>query len=57
MYVIDASVFVADARPAEPYHTDAHTLLTHVITKRQVVYVPTIVLAEVAAAFLLKTTS
>jgi predicted nucleic acid-binding protein len=50
MYVIDASVLVADARPSEPSHSEAHTLLIHLRTEEGVVYLPTIVLAEVAAA-------
>ena len=50
MYIIDASVLVADARPSDPSHAEAHTLLTHLRAEEGVVYLPTIVLAEVAAA-------
>jgi len=50
MYVIDASVHVADARPSEPYHQEAHALLARVAAERWIVYLPVIVLAEVAAA-------
>ncbi len=50
MYVIDASVHVADARPKEPHHVQAHTLLTRLAAEGRLVYLPTIVLAEVAAA-------
>ena len=50
MYVIDASVHVADARPREPHHADARALLAQIATESRVVYLPMIVLAEVAAA-------
>jgi predicted nucleic acid-binding protein len=50
MYVIDASVHVADARPQEPRHHEAHELLTQIAAEGQAVYLPVIVLAEVAAA-------
>lgn len=50
MYVIDASVHVADARPSEPYHLEAHALLARVAAEGWTVYLPIIVLAEVAAA-------
>ena len=50
MYVIDASVHVADARPQEPHHAEAQALLAQVAAERQVVCLPVIVLAEVAAA-------
>lgn len=50
MYVIDASVHVADARPSEPHHQEAHALLARVAAEGWTVYLPVIVLAEVAAA-------
>ena len=50
MYVIDASVHVADARPQEPHHAEAQALLAQVAAERRVVCLPAIVLAEVAAA-------
>jgi predicted nucleic acid-binding protein len=50
MYVIDASVLVADARPSEPNHTEAHHLLSLIIARRLPVFAPVIALAEVAAA-------
>lgn len=49
-FVIDASVFVADARPAEPFHADAHRLLETLTARRCHLYVPAIVLPEIAAA-------
>lgn len=50
MYVIDASVYVADARPQEPHHAEARALLAQIATESRVVYLPVIVLAEVASA-------
>lgn len=50
MYVIDASVHVADARPQEPSHAEARTLLARLAAERHAVYLPEITLAEVAAA-------
>ena len=50
MYVIDASVHVADARPQEPHHAEARALLAQVTAEGWIVYPPMIVLAEVAAA-------
>jgi predicted nucleic acid-binding protein len=50
MYVIDASVYIADARPSEQHHTEAKTLLAHITQAEQTVVLPMIVLAEVAAA-------
>ena len=50
MYVIDASVLVADVRPQEPSHADARALLQQIAASGWTVYLPTIVLAEVAAA-------
>lgn len=50
MYVIDASVHVADIRPGEPHHAEARAFLQRVGAERQPVYLPVIVLPEVAAA-------
>jgi predicted nucleic acid-binding protein len=50
MYVIDASVHVADARPQEPYHIEARTLLARMAAENHPVYLPEVVLAEIAAA-------
>ena len=50
MYVIDASVHVADARPRELHHAKARELLARIAAEGQVVYLPMIVMAEVAAA-------
>ena len=50
MYVIDASVHVADARPQEPHHEQARELLSRLTAKDRVVYLPVNVLAEIAAA-------
>jgi predicted nucleic acid-binding protein len=48
MYVIDASVHVADLRPSEPHHPEARAFLDHVRGAGELVYGPVIVLAEVA---------
>jgi predicted nucleic acid-binding protein len=50
VYVIDASVLVADARPAEPHHAQAHALLVRLAAEGHQVYLPIILLAEVASA-------
>jgi predicted nucleic acid-binding protein len=50
MYVIDASVHVADARPQEPHHAEARALLAHVAAENRQVFLPEVVLAEIAAA-------
>jgi predicted nucleic acid-binding protein len=50
MYVIDASVHVADARPQEAHHPEARALLARLAAEKRVVYLPEIVLAEIAAA-------
>ena len=50
MYVIDASVHAADARPQEPHHAEARALLARLATEGRIVYLPVIVLAEVASA-------
>ena len=49
MYVIDASVHVADARPQEPHHAEARALLAQIATQSRILYLPVILLAEVAA--------
>ena len=49
-FVIDASVFVADARLQEPFHADANLLLETLAAHQCVMYVPVIVLSEIAAA-------
>ncbi len=49
-YVIDASVFVADALPPQLFHADANRLLTLLTARRSVLYVPIIALVEIAAA-------
>jgi len=50
VYVIDASVIVADARPQESSHADARAILEHVAAGGAITVLPTIVLAETAAA-------
>ena len=50
MLVIDASVYVADARPRESHHAEARALLSWVVAKGESVCAPMIVLAEVASA-------
>jgi predicted nucleic acid-binding protein len=50
VYVIDASVHVADARPQEPHHAEARALLARVAAQNLPVLLPEIVLAEIAAA-------
>lgn len=50
MYVIDASVHVADALPQEPHHMQARTLLARMAAENRQVYLPEVVLAEIAAA-------
>jgi predicted nucleic acid-binding protein len=49
-FVVDASVFVADAQPQEPFHTNANLLLETLTAHQCVLYVPAIVLSEIAAA-------
>jgi predicted nucleic acid-binding protein len=49
-FVVDASVFVADARPPEPHHVDANRLLETLAVQRCVLHLPAIALAEMAAA-------
>jgi predicted nucleic acid-binding protein len=48
MYVVDASVHVADMRPSEPHHPEARAFLDHVRDNGELAYGPIIVLAEVA---------
>jgi predicted nucleic acid-binding protein len=50
MYVIDASVYVADIRPEEPHHAEARAFLSQVFVETPSVYLPVIVLPEIAAA-------
>lgn len=50
MYVVDASVHVADMRPQDPNHAQARAFLDCVADNGWAVVLPTIVLAEVAAA-------
>ena len=50
MYVVDASVYVADARPQERHHAEAHAFLSRVVAQSWVVHLPVIALAEVASA-------
>ncbi|MEZ4767027.1 MAG: type II toxin-antitoxin system VapC family toxin [Caldilineales bacterium] len=49
-FVVDASVFVAGIRPSEPSYKEARTALETLSRRRANLYVPAIVLAEVAAA-------
>ena len=50
MVVIDASVLVADIRLEEPHHAEARTFLQRAASERWPIYVPAIVLPEIAAA-------
>jgi len=50
MFVVDASVHIADMRPSEPYHREARAFLDYVRQTGESAYQPIIVLAEVAAA-------
>ena len=49
MYVIDASVHIADAHPQEPQHGEARALLAQVAAEDLTVFLPELVLAEIAA--------
>ena len=40
MYVLDASVHVADARPQEPHHADARALLARMAAENRQVLLP-----------------
>jgi predicted nucleic acid-binding protein len=48
MYVVDASVHIADMRPSEPHHPEARAFLDQVRSDGELAYGPIIVLAEVA---------
>jgi len=50
MVVIDASVLVADIRPEEPHHAEARTFLQRAASEGWAIYLPVIVLPEIAAA-------
>ena len=49
MFVVDASVHIADMRPSEPHHREARAFLDYARQTGEEVYGPIIVLAEVAA--------
>ncbi len=49
MFIVDASVHIADMRPSEPHHPEARAFLDHVRRTGEAAYGPTILLAEVAA--------
>jgi len=48
--VLDASVFVADTVTTEPFHADANDLLEALAARGAEIYVPAIIVAEIAAA-------
>ena len=48
MFVVDASVYIADVRPSEPYHPDARAFLDHLRRNGEPAYAPITALAEVA---------
>jgi predicted nucleic acid-binding protein len=50
VYVIDTSVYMADAQPAGLHHAVASGLLRRIATENWQIYAPTFVLAEVAAS-------
>jgi predicted nucleic acid-binding protein len=50
VYIIDASVHVADARPQEPRHAEARALLSRIAQEGWTVILPTICMAEISAA-------
>jgi predicted nucleic acid-binding protein len=50
MYVIDASVHVADMSLQEPHHAEAQALMSRVVAEGWTVYLPMIVLPEIASA-------
>jgi predicted nucleic acid-binding protein len=50
VFVIDASVYVADARPSEPFHAEAKTVLRAMADRGATLVLPAIALAEVAGA-------
>jgi predicted nucleic acid-binding protein len=49
-YVVDTSVFMADAQPEEPHHGEAAALLGRALQEQWLILAPVIVLAEVAAS-------
>lgn len=49
MYIVDASVHIADIRPSEPGHREARAFLDYVRQNGEEVYSPIVALAEVAA--------
>ena len=49
-FVVDASVFVADARPDEPAHPAAKALLHAIAERGACLHIPMIALAEIAGA-------
>jgi predicted nucleic acid-binding protein len=49
MYVVDASVLIADLQPLEPHHAEARGALALLSRNNVRVYCPTIVLSEIAA--------
>jgi predicted nucleic acid-binding protein len=50
IFVLDASVFVASARTSEIHHTDSLDLLQAIQEQAAIVFCPTLVLSECAAA-------
>jgi predicted nucleic acid-binding protein len=50
MYIIDASVHVADARPQEPRHAEARALMSRIAQEGWQVSLPTICMAEISSA-------
>ncbi len=48
MFVVDASVHIADMRPSEPHHPAARAFMDSVRSSGMPVYGPIIVLAEIA---------
>jgi predicted nucleic acid-binding protein len=49
-FVLDASVLVAAALPNEPHHAEAKAIMQRLMAERAALLLPTIALAEVAAA-------
>lgn len=50
MYVVDASVFVADSQPLEQFHADSSALFRRIAAEAWTIYVPSIMFAEVSAS-------
>lgn len=50
MYVVDASVFIADVQQHEIHHVEAYTFLEKARIKNWQLYTPMILLAEIGAA-------